>query len=41
MTMSDRIAVMEGGELRQFAPPREVYDRPPTCSSPASSARRR
>ncbi len=28
MTMSDRIAVMEGGELRQFAPPREVYDRP-------------
>lgn len=28
MTMSDRIAVMEGGELQQFAPPTEVYAAP-------------
>ncbi|GAB5508638.1 MAG: sn-glycerol-3-phosphate ABC transporter ATP-binding protein UgpC [Hyphomicrobiales bacterium] len=28
MTMSDRIAVMEGGELQQFAPPTEVYSAP-------------
>ncbi|MEM9754896.1 MAG: ABC transporter ATP-binding protein [Pseudomonadota bacterium] len=28
MTMSDRIAVMDGGELRQFAPPNEVYRAP-------------
>jgi multiple sugar transport system ATP-binding protein len=28
MTMSDRIAVMEGGELQQFAPPAEVYAQP-------------
>ncbi len=28
MTMSDRIAVMEGGELQQFAPPTEVYEEP-------------
>lgn len=26
--MSDRIAVMEGGEIRQCAAPEEVYDRP-------------
>ena len=28
MTMSDRIAVMEGGRLQQFAPPQEVYRAP-------------
>ncbi len=28
MTMSDRIAVMEGGRLQQFAPPNEVYREP-------------
>ncbi len=28
MTMSDRIAIMEGGELQQFAPPSEVYAEP-------------
>lgn len=28
MTMSDRIAVMEGGKLQQFAPPNEVYREP-------------
>ncbi len=27
-TMADRIGVLEGGELLQLAPPREVYDRP-------------
>ncbi len=28
MTMSDRIAVMEGGKLQQFAPPAQVYAEP-------------
>ncbi|MGB3408341.1 MAG: ABC transporter ATP-binding protein [Jannaschia sp.] len=28
MTMSDRIAVMEGGKLQQFAPPQDVYREP-------------
>jgi multiple sugar transport system ATP-binding protein len=28
MTMSDRIAVMEGGRLQQFAPPQDVYREP-------------
>ena len=28
MTMSDRIAVMEGGKLQQFAPPQDVYRKP-------------
>jgi ABC-type sugar transport system ATPase subunit len=28
MTMSDRIAVMEGGRLQQFAPPNDVYRAP-------------
>ncbi|MFV2054703.1 ABC transporter ATP-binding protein [Aliiroseovarius sp. YM-037] len=28
MTMSDRIAIMEGGELQQFAPPQDVYREP-------------
>jgi multiple sugar transport system ATP-binding protein len=28
MTMSDRIAILEGGRLQQFAPPQEVYREP-------------
>jgi multiple sugar transport system ATP-binding protein len=28
MTMSDRIAVMEGGEIKQCGAPAEIYDRP-------------
>ncbi|MGP9818501.1 ABC transporter ATP-binding protein [Salinarimonas sp. NSM] len=28
MTMSDKIAVMRDGVLQQYAPPKEVYDRP-------------
>ena len=28
MTMSDRVAVMRGGKLQQYAPPQEVYARP-------------
>ena len=28
MTISDRVAVMRGGSLQQFAPPQEVYARP-------------
>ncbi len=28
MTMSDRIAIMEGGKLQQFAPPNDVYREP-------------
>ena len=28
LTLSDRIAVFEGGLVRQLAPPREIYDRP-------------
>jgi multiple sugar transport system ATP-binding protein len=28
MTLGTRIAVMQGGEIRQFGPPQEIYDRP-------------
>ena len=28
MTIGDRVAVMRGGELQQFAPAQEIYDRP-------------
>src|SRR5919198_663699 len=28
MTLSDRIAVLDAGQLQQVAPPREIYDRP-------------
>ena len=28
MTMGDRVAVMRSGELQQYAPPKELYDRP-------------
>jgi spermidine/putrescine transport system ATP-binding protein len=30
LTMSDRIAVMDGGRLLQVGPPQEIYDRPRT-----------
>ncbi len=30
LTMSDRIAVMNGGAIEQLGPPREVYERPAT-----------
>ena len=41
MTMGDRVAVMNQGRLQQVDAPQRLYDRPRTCSSPASSARRR
>jgi multiple sugar transport system ATP-binding protein len=41
MTMGDRIAVMRDGVLQQVAPPREIYETPPTCLSRTSSAYRR
>jgi multiple sugar transport system ATP-binding protein len=28
MTLGSKIAVMQGGEIRQFGPPQEIYDRP-------------
>ena len=28
MTLGDRVAVMRGGELQQFAAPQQIYDRP-------------
>ena len=28
MTLGSKIAVMQGGEIRQFGSPREIYDRP-------------
>ena len=40
LTMSDRIAVMNGGRVEQVADPRELYERPATRSSPTSSASR-
>jgi ABC-type Fe3+/spermidine/putrescine transport system ATPase subunit len=39
--MGDRIVVMKDGVVQQVADPRELYDTPPTSSSPASSAPRR
>ena len=30
MSMADRVAVLNGGRLEQFAPPTEIYDRPAT-----------
>jgi multiple sugar transport system ATP-binding protein len=32
MTMSDRVAVMMGGQLLQVAPPQEIYDSPATLA---------
>ena len=39
LTMSDRIAVMNGGRVEHLGAPEEVYQRPDACSSPASSGR--
>ncbi len=41
MTMGHRVAVLKDGILQQVDTPRNLYDRPATSSSPASSARRR
>ena len=41
MTLGTRVAVISGGVLQQVAPPQELYGGRPTCSWPASSARRR
>jgi multiple sugar transport system ATP-binding protein len=41
MTMADKIVVMHDGLVEQIGAPLELYDRPATASSPASSARRR
>ena len=41
MGLADRIAVMHQGQIVQDAPPTEVYRRPRTASSAASSAARR
>ena len=40
MTMGDRVAVMKDGVLQQCDTPLSLYDRPATCSWPASSAPR-
>ena len=40
MTMADSIAVMNSGRIEQLGPPIELYERPATRSSPASSASR-
>jgi len=41
MTMADRIVVMHDGIIEQIGTPLQLFDRPATCSSPSSSARRR
>ena len=41
MTLGQRVAVMRKGELQQVAAPQELYARPTTSSSRASSAARR
>ena len=42
MTLGDRVAVMRGGELQQFAAPQQIYDRPANMAScrRSSGARR-
>ena len=40
MTLADRIVILERGVIQQVGTPNEVFNRPATCSSPASSARR-
>ena len=37
LSMSDRIAVMNRGQIDQMGTPREVYEAPAPCSSPTSS----
>ena len=41
MTMGDRVAAIRKGVLQQIDTPQFLYDHPPTCSSPGSSAHRR
>ena len=41
MTMADRIVVMHDGVVEQNGSPLDLYDNPPICSLPASSARPR
>ena len=41
LTLADRIAIMKSGVIQQLADPTTIYNKPRTCSSPASSARRR
>ncbi len=41
MQMGDKIVVMNHGVVEQFGTPQEIYDHPPPCSSPTSSAARR
>ncbi len=41
MTMADKIVVLNKGRIEQVGSPLELYRSPPTCSSPASSVRRR
>ena len=41
MTLADRIVVLNAGRVEQVGTPLELYTTRPTCSSPASSARRR
>jgi multiple sugar transport system ATP-binding protein len=41
LTLADRVAVMHQGVIQQLASPKEIYQRPVTASSPASSARLR
>jgi sn-glycerol 3-phosphate transport system ATP-binding protein len=38
LTLSDRIVVMNHGVMQQVGRPEEIYSRPPTASSPSSSA---
>ncbi len=38
-TICDRIAVMDAGTVQQVGTPMELYENPPTCSSPTSWAR--
>ena len=38
LTMSDRIAVMNGGTVQQCGTPEDIYERPATRSSRTSSA---
>ena len=40
MTLADQIVVLRQGRVEQTGAPLELYNRPPTASSRASSARR-
>jgi len=39
MTLASKIAVLKDGILQQAGTPAEIYNFPPTCSSPTSWAR--